>query len=472
MAKTPKKQPTRASIDDFRTFLGDPQGEGVWSMRVELSDAQTSSLARFLNIESYMLRGGRGGYYSYFGKIPYGYNDRPAVLMPKLFSYLRASIPQKDRVGLPGLTLQEDARPSSPAGLMRRRGYGFIQQFSTPPSRVSSAKQHILGKAVRIYRQEFLRSQIKPVPEDFSKIDVPCREPLGYFQVAEELPVLRMSSPCETTLHNLRDILETVIKGKLETELTKVFSPESTLMGMYLPMLQLVPLSSVLKDRSSIRNLQQALSEAREERFVHAVRAIGIAAEELLVEIYETYLREKAPEAPLGSIIQDLSGRIQEVIHGAKATKNNSLGAVRKQVGKAIEKEKASINSESFLLLAEQLQKAIIPILEDLRLSFDEHPYLNIKTQKVNLFPLRVQRCLSELIILRNRVSHRVERVVSVASVGYIDTAVALRDFVVIAHWWESERKRIDYKSTRKVMIQETVKRSQERNSEAEAGSH
>jgi len=240
-------------------------------------------------------------------------------------------------------------------------------------------------------------------------------------------------------------------------------------MGMYLPILQLIPFNLLIKDKTAAVNIRQALDEAREERFVHAIRATGIAAEELLVGIYETYLREKAPEAPLGNIINELGEHVQEVIQGARAPRESSLGTVRREIGKAIETEKKGANSQSFLLIAKQLQHSILPVLENVKQAIDENPSFNLRTQKISLFPPNVKRCLSELVNLRNRVSHRVERVVSVASVGYIDTAIALRDFIVVARWWESERKELNYKTTPKVMIQETVKRSKSQDSAAEA---
>jgi hypothetical protein len=217
-----------------------------------------------------------------------------------------------------------------------------------------------------------------------------------------------------------------------------------------------------------VGNVGQALDEAKEERFVHAIRAIGIAAEELLVEIYETYLREKAPEAPLGNLINELNSRLQEIVQGVKATKDNPLTVARRLIGKAIDDEKKGSNNPGVLALAEQLQKHVFPLLESLKQCIEENPALNLKAQKINLFPSHVQRCLSELVILRNRVSHRVEKAVSVASVGYTDTAIALRDLIVVAKWWETERKEINYKATRKSIIQDTVKRSKAQGQETE----
>jgi hypothetical protein len=450
----------RAALDEYCGFIHNPQKDGVWSLRIELTEKQASSLATFLNIEASMLR---------LRRSPYSSDERPPVLIPRLFAYLRGAIPQKERAELPSLTPKIQSQPWRSAFIPYRRGYSLFAELLTPPPRLGATKRRRLHKALEIYRRHFLSCMVVAVPESVTKVDVACRDPLIYFQVTEEIPhALRVSSPCEASLNAVKSILDLTTQTTLDSETTKIFSPESTLMQMYLPMLQLVPLSSVLKDKTARGNVRQALDEAQEDRFVHSIRATGIAAEELLVEIYETYLREKAPEAPLGNLMNDLSGRLQEIVHGVRASKESPLATARKMIGKTIETEKQGPKSQGVLALCEQIQKNMLPVLEALKQCIDDNPSLNIKAQKITLFPAHVQRCLSELLILRNRVSHRVERAVSVASVGYVDTAIALRDFIVVAKWWETERRKINYKGTRKAIIQETVKRSREAEQEPE----
>lgn len=462
--------PVRATLEEYCRFISNPQKEGVWSIRVGLPEKQTAKILSFLNLPNYLsyhirrkpyLSVARSLYYRY------GSEERPPLLLPKIFAYVRVAIPKKERDMLPSLALQ-DGSLSAGRGISRRR---FFTELLATPTTLGKNKLRILQKAVDIYRQNFQYCRVVIVPENVSKIDIVCPDPLTYLQVTEELPrgvgkspplqmAIRLSSPCEAILHEAKKILDLVAQAALDVELTKIFSPESTLMEMYLPMLQLVPINSVLKDKTAWGNVRQALYEAQEERFVHAIRATGIAAEELLVGIYETYLRDKAPEVPLGTLIKDLNNRLQEVVQGVKAAKENPLSVAHKFIGKAIEEEKKEAGNPGILVLAEQLQKNILPLLDNLRQCIEENPSLNLKAQKINLFPSQVQRCLSELVILRNRVSHRVERAVSVASVGYVDIAIALRDFIVAAKWWETERKQINYKATRKAIIQETVKRS------------
>lgn len=461
-------QTARATLDEYRSFICNPQGDGVWSTRIEFTDRQISRLGSLLNIEPYMLKPARSNHYLTWRVPHYAYGDRPGVLLARLFAYLRAVMPAKERTELPPLASREGTRYAGINSPMQRRTYRFYHDLLTPPARLSAAKRQSLSGAARLYRKHLASCEISPVPEDPAKIHITCPAPLTYLQAREELPALRISSPCEATLQGTYAILCEVLKDKPDAETTKVFSPESALMGMYIPVLEILPLNSVLKERSASDNIRQALSEAREDRFVHAVRAIGIATEELLVEAYETYLREKAPEAPLGNIIHDLNARIQDVVQGIKPASQNQLAGARKRIGNAIETEKRARGSASLLALAEEIQKSVLPAIEALRQAIDGSPVTNPKSQGTSIFPARVRRCLSELVILRNRVSHRVERVVSVASVGYIDAAIALRDFIIVAKWWESERKKINYKASRKAIVEGTVRRSASQDLEQE----
>lgn len=460
--------PTKAAIVEYSSFVSNPQKDGVWSMRVELPDKLAGILFDFLNLNSqYSL-------FSRFSRGPrlrFSSDGRPPILLPRLFAYLRAALPKKERAELPNLlrpnSMRSFSRTSrfSPTG----RSYGYMSDLLTPPTTLGAAKRKRLAPALHIYKEHFKSCTIASVPDNPGKIDIISREPTTYLQVTEELPhAIRMSSPCEVTLHEAKRILDSVLRASLDFELTKVFSPEKSLLEMYIPILKLVGVATILKDTTTASNVHQALEEAEEERFVHGIRATGIAAEELIVEIYETYLREKAPEAPLGTLINDLNSRLQEIVQGSRMTKDDPFMTARKLIGKAIENEKRSTNNQGVLALAEQMQKHILPTLESLKQCIDENPSLNLKAQKINLFPSNVQRCISELVILRNRVSHRIEKAISVASVGYTDTAIALRDLIVVAKWWETERKEINYKASRKHIIQDTVRRSKIQGQEAE----
>jgi hypothetical protein len=183
--------PAKGTLEEeYYGFISNPQRDGVWSMRIELTDKQTSSLASLLNISSYLLRPPRR-YYPAFGRSYYrdGGDERPPLLVPKLFAYLRAAIPQKERSALPSLTLERSPNaPGRGSSKQYRRAYGFLRDLLTPPTNLGVAKRRKLKKALDVYRRHFLSCRILAVPENVAKVDIACRDPLTYLQVTEDPP--------------------------------------------------------------------------------------------------------------------------------------------------------------------------------------------------------------------------------------------------------------------------------------------
>jgi hypothetical protein len=247
--------PTRAAISEYCSFICNPQKDGVWSMRVELTEKQASELASMLNMNQQM------SYLSHrfspvFGRRPsprFAGEGRPPMLLPRLFAYLRAAIPKKDRSELPNLSPQDVMSSSGRDRFAQRRNYSFLSELLTPPTTLGAAKRKRLGKALQIYRKHFQSCRIMPVPDNLAKIDIISRDPTTYMQVTEELPLaIRISSPCEATLHETKKILDSVLDTTLDVETTKVFSPESTLLEMYIPNIESPPcrLNTKRQDRS------------------------------------------------------------------------------------------------------------------------------------------------------------------------------------------------------------------------------
>jgi len=264
----------------------------------------------------------------------------------------------------------------------------------------------------------------------------------------------------------IQKVLEALPNMRLTCESRKLFSPEAQLLAMYMPGLSVVSPQRMLRDVTVRRTIAQAMTEVHEERFVHAIRAIGIGAEELIVEVYETYLHEKAAEAPLGSLLADLNTKVQEVAGGAKPHKKTPTSNLKKAIGTALgtEKKKPSANPELCTLLEAVLQ-GVLPTLEQLASSVAEIEDVTVRPQRTLVFPAHVNRSLSDLVPLRNRVSHRVDRLSSSRTVTYLEAALALKSYIVLSLWWQEERQKIDYR----VGMREAIKNAIERNrSEAE----
>ncbi len=353
--------------------------------------------------------------------------------------------------------------------LGKRSDYA-LREMAKQPTRISPKKRAALARASKLFLADFARFRCSTVPDNFGKIDFRDSNAQIYFQAAQEPQgVLKVFSLDEQILLKLRDILHSIDKMKLECEIIHTFSPESVLMELYVPVMLILHADRLLADVATIKNVGQVLDEIREERFVHAIRATGIAVEELLVEIYETYTHEKAPAAPLGELLTSLNNRLKELVSGAQKKVEPNCGQAKKQLGQFLEKEKKQSHpNQAVLDLAQTLQKAVIPLIEELGESVWEASRANQREVRVALFPPYVQRCIGELVILRNRVSHRVERATSVTNVGYAEAALALRAYIVAATWWQKERSLIDYKQTRKRIVSDSIQRSAQQYEEPE----
>jgi hypothetical protein len=46
-----KMSTTRAALEEYCGFIQNPQRDGVWSLRIELTEKQAAAIGTFLNIE-------------------------------------------------------------------------------------------------------------------------------------------------------------------------------------------------------------------------------------------------------------------------------------------------------------------------------------------------------------------------------------------------------------------------------------
>lgn len=455
--------------DKYKLFLRNPQQVGAWCLRVKLTETAQTALQKLLNFEPWYFskniryRSGRG-----YDEYP---TDVPPVVLIRMFAYLRACQPKNAREELPELVAVSAFRPTRSQRIWSRGRYNIdLRGMAALPPRLSPKKRTLLSKASKLYGQHLVNFRCNLVPDNPGKIDFRDLTSRGYFQAAQEPQgVLKVYSIQEETIVHIRELFRALPGIELEFEEIRTFSPETILMEQYVPAMQMLRPDRLLADVSTITNVAQILDEVSEERFVHAIRVTGIAVEELLVEIYETYTHEKAPSSPLGELMNGFQARLKDLISGQSRKAVATSGDAKKAFGQFIEQEKKGAANPSLLSFVQLVQKSLLPLVEEISDRVAANAKLSPKDIKVALFPLYVQRCLGELINLRNRVSHRVERVAtSVTNVGYVEAALALRSYIVLATWWHLERGLINYKQSRKKIVLDSTERSARLNEEAD----
>jgi hypothetical protein len=127
---------SRSNLAEYNAFIANPQREGVWSMRIDLSEKQAATLTSFLNLgENTPARR-----YSVFGTgryDRYGDDERPPFLFARLFAYLRAALPRAEREGAHEVIGRETGQSVGQRLRTRRVPY-FLTELMTPPAHLMS----------------------------------------------------------------------------------------------------------------------------------------------------------------------------------------------------------------------------------------------------------------------------------------------------------------------------------------------
>lgn len=450
---------TKDQKTDYIQFLSNPQRQGVWSLTIQPDSGSVEALRTLLNLRDMPM-------------YRYRYHDSdedeglgfPAIVVPKLFTYLRHFMPKQKGQDLPPLFPSEREAWAGRHGMLRHRFMvsPLLHGRTEEPKRLGPEKKRVLSSALGVFKSGFHTCSMEVVPDSPSTLDVSCDKDNSYFQVREEFDGrITVYALQEETCLAFKRIFVALPNFRFSSESRKVFSPEAQLLAMYMPALKITMPRRILRDAAVLKTISQTLSEAREGRFVHAIRAIGIGAEELVVEVFETYLHDKAPEAPLGNLLAELNSRIQEVQSGAKKKSKPPSGTLKKSLGTIIASEKkGAAPSASLCSLCEVLLQDIVPAIEQLAFTVGEIEEITAKPQKTIIFPAHVNRALSDLVPLRNRVSHRVDRLGASRSVTYLESALALKSYIVLALWWQEERKQIDYRVGSKEAIKKAIDRN------------
>ncbi len=444
---------------DYIQFLSNPQRQGVWSLTIQPDSASVEGLRTLLNLRDMPIY--RYRYHDSDEEEGLGF---PAIAVPRLFAYLRYFMPKRKDHDLPPLFPSEREAWAGRHGMPRHRFMvsRFLHETTGEPKRLGPEKKRALASTLDVFKSGFHTCSMEAVPESPSTLDVSCAKDNSYFQVKEDFDGrITVYALQEETCLAFKRLFAALPNFRFSSDARKVFSPEAQLLGMYMPVLKITIPRRILRDAAVLKTISQTLSEVREGRFVHAIRAVGIGAEELIVEVFETYLHDKAPEAPLGNLLAELNSRIQEVQSGAKTKAKSPSGNLKKSLGTIIALEKkGTAPSASLCSLCEVLLQDIVPTMEQLASTVGEIEEITARPQKTIIFPTHVNRSLSDLVPLRNRVSHRVDRLGASRSVTYLESALALKSYIVLSLWWQEERKQIDYRVGAKEAIKKAIDRN------------
>jgi len=254
------------------------------------------------------------------------------------------------------------------------------------------------------------------------------------------------NQPLEST-KELLEILGVISKSKL----MPLFSPEDEVYSCYFTFLDLV--QDKILDQEHLKPLFiKAIQNYKDGKYIDCVSPIGLIAEDLLTQIYETLFRTQLSKGlTLGQLYDEINAKVNSLY-----TKNQpsapELNYLYAEVSELLENSSQN-KDEKILSLTRKIIKEII----------ESNKYMNNKIESLGkpqkrnyIFPQTIQHAMNELIKYRNASSHK-----SRVPIGPYESTRSIHSLITIIFWWEKELELVDWSQDKNEIIKKFVSRNQ-----------
>lgn len=230
-------------------------------------------------------------------------------------------------------------------------------------------------------------------------------------------------------------------------QISRIFSPENEVFIPYLAFLN-SGYKHIFSDLNLRKKFKSGIKDYSDEEFEHSVSTIGIIAEELLTEIYESLFREVCPK---GLTLGELSKLINNEINKITDQPTNNPPNINELFEKIsdFQAKNENLSKEKFIEVSREIIKHIQYNSKYTLSKIQEINKQNIST----IFPKSIRENLAELISYRNAVSHK--STISIAAYHALRTIYCC---VTLTRWWYIQKEKINWKKTKEEIVQEIIK--------------
>jgi hypothetical protein len=233
--------------------------------------------------------------------------------------------------------------------------------------------------------------------------------------------------------------------GKIsDIELMPIFSPEEEVFAPYLDFLGMVA-DRLIKQNHLVPVVSKALSNFREGNYSDCVSSFGLAAEDLLTQIFETLFREQLTKGlTLGQLLDEINRRTAEKMPRKEDVKPD-LSAMYSEIRDAANHH-------------DRDEKKVLNIMRNMLTSvIDSNKYILTKIdrfgkaeRRASVFSDYLIQVVNEMIRYRNAASHR-----SRIPIGPYECNRSAYAFVVLHQWWSRQKKTINWnKSADEIVLE------------------
>ncbi|MES2406213.1 MAG: hypothetical protein V4528_02680 [Pseudomonadota bacterium] len=264
---------------------------------------------------------------------------------------------------------------------------------------------------------------------------------------------VKFAASDQRSLHVLGRFLEAA--GQLESPIVdRVFSPEEDLFDPYFTFLSSV-FSSVLPDHRLQQQIGRAFEQFENKDYLHCVSSLGLIAEDHLIQVFESYLREACPRGQtLGQVFDVLHSRVKDLVSPPKEKLKN-LDSIYEQIKALTINEELSEDKGANEKLEGVLRQIVSTIVSDRHYFTQRVEDLSKKDPRVSVFPKALYLNIDELIRHRNAASHKTR-----VPVGRYEALRSLYCLMTLILWWRAEKQQIVWSDEKMQIIKSAIQRA------------
>lgn len=429
-------------------FLENPQEQGLWKSVIEIRrNSQNQRLLDFLDWK----QPDEDEDYFYAFSYP--------IVIKRLFNFLFELLPEREKSDL---QRKHDKILDSPYFPFARKPSAFKRRYFKRESTEQKTLSTLMKKrycqeyrsAISIYRHNLCNFIYY---ESNSEEDFHC-----FFDFDKEL-VVRIQRSSQYKYEFLcidKNILQLInhlfIKlGIIDEQiiLTKLVRPERELLEHYVQVFVSTKWQKSMVDPQVIEPIRVSLHEFDNENYSYSVRSSGLAMEEILVDMYETYLRRPFPptdQPTLTHIWESLINEAKILLAKTRTNLKEKNKLVKfDEINKIIQRAEESNDPEllDFAKIIRGVMQEVIEILKERK---------DVKEKDIPiLFPARILNGIKNTTKLRNNVSHR-----SQGRIGRLESAKALQGVYLLSNWWNKEKSLIKWDQSKEEIFLESIERN------------
>ena len=241
-----------------------------------------------------------------------------------------------------------------------------------------------------------------------------------------------------------------MLLNKIENiALMPIYSPEEEVFAPYFDLLE-ITYPNLIKQEHLKPLFKKSITQYRESNFSDCVSAIGLVAEDILTQVYETLFRKQLNKGlTLGQLADEISVKVDS-LYEKKIEASPDFNSLYKQI-------QTSIDSSE-----QHGTKALEQVRNLLTVTIKNNQYINNKIdnigkikQRKSIFTERVLIAINELIRFRNASSHK-----SRIPIGPYEATRSIYSLIIFLMWWEAEKININWEMAPEDIIRDCVFRN------------